>query len=161
MKIESFDTPLPQEILDAVQAAFDEAEREVGQPCSVSLNFVSAEEIHALNREFRAVDRITDVLSFPNYDLNGLLRDELSEIDAEWEDGRLFLGDIAINATRAQEQARELGHGFKREVVFLALHGLLHLLGYDHITAQDEQKMTARQAEILEAIGVNREPDES
>lgn len=120
----------------------------------VSVNFVSEDEIQTLNKKFREIDRVTDVLSFPN--LNKSVGQSLSEFENEMFDGTLFLGDIVICKKQAKRQAKEFGHSQKREICFLALHGLLHLLGYDHIEKADERLMNKTAEEILSAFGVNR-----
>lgn len=111
---------------------------------SVNITVVSEDEIQRINREFRDTDRVTDVLSFPAWDG--------SEYDLT--DG--FLGDIAICLKRAEDQAAEYGHSLKRELAFLTVHGMLHIIGYDHIDPQDEKIMFARQDEILTQLGIER-----
>jgi probable rRNA maturation factor len=122
----------------------------------VSINFVSGEEIENLNKNFRNVDRVTDVLSFPN--LNKKSNQSLKEFESERnvDDGLLFLGDIVICKDVANAQAKEYGHSKKREICFLALHGLLHLLGYDHMEKEEEKLMMSTADEILKKFGVNR-----
>lgn len=107
--------------------------------------FVSKERIHQINKEYRNVDRVTDVISFALND-----NDECN-FGAEDE-----LGDIFICIDRAIEQAEEYGHSISREVGFLAVHGFLHLCGYDHMTPEEEKIMFARQDEILENAGITR-----
>ena len=120
------------------------------------LTFVSEEEIKELNKKFRNVDAVTDVLSFPTLDgirekvLNG--KDYL--LDA-YEDG-IFIGSIAICTKRAQEQAVEYGHSLKRELTYLTLHGLLHLFGYDHMIESDKTQMRTVEEEILKEVKVFR-----
>lgn len=123
---------------------------------NVSLNFVDGGTIKDLNKRFRNIDNVTDVLSFPN--LNKLPMQSLSEFDGEKnvDDGLLFLGDIIICKEVAKKQAKEYGHSLKREVCFLALHGLLHLLGYDHIEQDDEKLMQSTAKQILDKAGINR-----
>lgn len=123
---------------------------------SVSLNFVDGAEIQRLNREFREIDKQTDVLSFPN--LNKTCEQKLTEFEGERdvEDGTLFLGDIVICKKIAYLQAKEYRHSRKREVCFLALHGLLHLLGFDHIKKSDEKLMQSTAEKILKEVRVNR-----
>ena len=138
---------------------FEEAERFLKEDFSrvnVSISFVSAEEIRELNERFRNIDKTTDVLSFPN--LNKTVEQKLSEFESErnFDDGLLFLGDIVICKEVAKKQAKEYGHSLKREVCFLALHSLLHLLGYDHIEKDDEEVMQTLAKEILKNMGVNR-----
>lgn len=122
---------------------------------NLSINFVSEEKIKQLNKDFRNVDKVTDVLSFPN--LNKNVDQTLKEFGQEKdEDGILFLGDIVICKKVAYKQAKEYGHSKKREVCFLVLHGLLHLLGYDHIEKKDEELMMKTANSILEKFGVER-----
>lgn len=121
---------------------------------AVSVNFVSAEEIRRLNAAHRNVDRKTDVLSFPN--LDKVAAQKLADFSAEIVDGQLFLGDIVICREVAKKQAKEYGHSVKREICFLALHGLLHLLGYDHIKSEDEKIMQEVADKILQEFGVPR-----
>ena len=123
---------------------------------NLSLNFVSEDEISNLNKQFRGIEKKTDVLSFPNLDKK--YDQKLSEFEAErnFDDGLLFLGDIVICKKVAYAQAKEYGHSKKREICFLALHGLLHLLGYDHIESDDEKIMNETAEKILSSLGVNR-----
>lgn len=107
--------------------------------------FVSNEKIHEINKEFRHVDRITDVISFALED----------NPDIVYDDFRL-LGDIYIAIDVAYDQAIEYNHSREREVCFLATHGLLHLLGYDHMTEEEEKEMFGKQEEILKEYGINR-----
>ena len=102
------------------------------------------DRIQKLNREFRNVDAVTDVLTFPAWE---------GEISLS-ADG--YLGDIMICYERAKEQAASYGHSLKRELSFLAVHGVLHLLGYDHMTEADERVMCEKQTAILDSIGVTR-----
>lgn len=120
----------------------------------VSVSFVKGEEIQALNKKFRECDKVTDVLSFPN--LNKTPKQHLKEFADEINEGVLFLGDIVICRKKAKMQAREYGHSMKREVCFLALHGLLHLLGYDHIEKEDEKLMQKTAEKTLTQFGVTR-----
>ncbi len=150
---------LTQQMKEAVKAALGAAEHDAGVAACVNLLFTDDEGICALNREFRGIDSATDVLSFPAYELGELLEDSLDAIDAEYIDGRLFLGDIAVSLERAVLQAEEYGHGLVRETAFLALHGTLHLLGYDHMTEQDERQMTGKQRELLDSVNIGRDMD--
>ena len=125
----------------------------------MSLSIVTPAEIQALNKQFRGVDSVTDVLSFPTFDnteravldVNTFPQDAVNP-----STGKLNIGDVIICLDRAKEQALEYGHSLKRELCFLSLHGLLHLLGYDHVEPQDEQQMNALQDEILEQMGITR-----
>lgn len=108
--------------------------------------------IHQLNREYRGVDAPTDVLSFPANDLVQSLADELLDgFEPEMsEDGEaIFLGDIYISVDRAQEQAAEYGNTVEEELCFLTVHGMLHLMGYDHMEPEEEKVMRQKQREAL------------
>ncbi len=116
----------------------------------VSVTFTDNSEIHELNLHFRNIDRETDVLSFP--------LGENGEYDIDPENGAFQLGDIVISVEKAKQQAEEYGHSFNREVAFLTVHSMLHLLGYDHVNNKtEEENMFKRQHEILEKMGVKRE----
>ncbi|MBY9076914.1 rRNA maturation RNase YbeY [Paenibacillus sp. HN-1] len=122
----------------------------------VDLTFVDNERIHELNREYRGIDRPTDVLSFA---LNESGEDE-PEIVYEVEDSSDeipdMLGDIIISVTRAKEQAEEYGHSLERELGFLFVHGFLHLLGYDHQDEASEAEMMGKQEQVLSQVGLTR-----
>ncbi len=121
-----------------------------GNPCEVSVTFTDNAQIHALNKKFRGVDRPTDVLSFPLFDYEG----ESEEPPVDELMG--MLGDIVLSLEQAQAQAEEYGHSFEREVAFLCVHSMLHLLGYDHETGDaDEADMRRRQSEIMELLGLS------
>ena len=122
----------------------------------LTVSFVNANRIKELNRAYRQVDKETDVLSFPM--LNIVYPQKLNEFTKEHEpDGSLYLGDVVICKKVAKRQAKEYGHSKKREVGFLALHGLLHLLGYDHIESEDEKIMKETSQKILDSLGIVRE----
>jgi probable rRNA maturation factor len=110
---------------------------------SFAVIFIDDEEIHVMNREYRGVDRPTDVITFA-------LQDEMSELESMYEEIEQELGDIFISVDTAKRQAEEYGHSLRREVCFLFTHGLLHLLGYDHMTEEDEKVMFALQDTILD-----------
>ena len=122
----------------------------------VNIYFASEQEIQKINKQHRDIDRATDVLSFPLLDIvyPQTVNDFCSEISP---DGNLYLGDIVICKEVAKKQAKEYGHSLNREIGFLALHGLLHLLGYDHIEKQDEQVMMSTSEKILEKVKLARE----
>lgn len=121
----------------------------------VTVSFVDGQTIQKYNKQHRSVDRETDVLSFPM--LNIHYSQKVKEFAEEiMPDGSLYLGDVVICKKVAKRQAKEYGHKTKREVGFLALHGLLHLLGYDHIEKDDEKAMMAKSEEILSACDIKR-----
>ena len=119
-------------------------ERE-GRTGGVTVELTTPEGIQSLNRDFRNVDAVTDVLTFPAWEGEALLAPP---------DG--YLGDIAICLARAQEQAAAYGQSLRRELAFLAVHGTLHLLGYDHMEPVQERAMFERQDAILEEMGIAR-----
>lgn len=122
----------------------------------LTVTFVKEKKIKELNKSFRDVDKVTDVLSFPM--LNIKYPQKLADFKDDSEpDGRLYLGDVVICKKVAKLQAKQYGHSKKREVAFLALHGLLHLLGYDHIENEDEVVMTAMSKKILDNLNIKRE----
>ena len=126
----------------------------VGVKYNIAVNIidVSPETINEMNRDYRGVDMVTDVLSFP------MLEDiKQLEYEPDFMLGECNIGDIYINPIRAKEQAKEYGHSLRREYCFLALHGLLHLLGYDHIKKKDEVVMFKLQDEILQKANIGRD----
>ena len=133
---------LSQAIKEAIRLAEGPEEAEV------SLMLVDDQRIHSLNLEYRGVDRPTDVLSF------ALQEESEEEPDSDYEDD--MLGDIVISAERAREQAEEYGHSFEREIVYLAVHGTLHLLGYDHEEEKDKQEMRSKEEEVMARLGLER-----
>lgn len=116
----------------------------------VSVTFVTNNRIQEINREYRNKDVPTDVLSFALEEMGE------NEVAVTGGDMPRILGDIIISVERAKEQAEEYGHSFERELGFLTVHGFLHLLGYDHMTEEDEKEMLGRQKEILDAFGLER-----
>ncbi len=126
----------------------------------VSLLLVNNEEIRQLNRDYRGKDKATDVLSFPMLELDPLDESSYHETLEQYVDagtGELVLGDIVISVEMAIEQAKEYGHSIERELAFLMIHGLLHLLGYDHEKdEQNEQVMFKRQEDILKSLKLGR-----
>ena len=138
--------PAELDLAAAIRRAGQEAlEAEGAQGGWFSVTVVDDGAIQALNREYRGLDRPTDVLSFPMEEGEGILAAP---------DG--FLGDIVISLPRAQAQAEEYGHSLLREVSFLTVHGALHLLGWDHMEQEEAGRMYARQEEILQNMGVVR-----
>lgn len=115
----------------------------------ISLSFVSMEEIHQLNKMYRQVDRHTDVLSFP-------MIEDFNEIDWEDEEEEILLGDVVICLEQAQKQAEEYGHSQMREIVYLFVHSVLHLLGYDHMEESDKVQMRQQEELIMDALDLKR-----
>ena len=125
-------------VRDAIEATL--AYESVTADCEVSVTFADNEGIRAINREYRQIDAPTDVLSFPLFEEQG---------------GKKQLGDIVLSLERCAAQAAEFGHSFARECAFLTVHSTLHLLGYDHVNGEDEEKdMRNRQTAIVEKMGL-------
>ncbi len=149
-KIEIFNT------LDKEIKELTEIEKLMNYACdymkldNVTFNIiiVDNEKIHEINKEYRGIDRPTDVISFALEDEKDMLLDS--------EAGRI-LGDIYISLDKCIEQAKEYGHSFLRELAFLSVHGFLHLQGYDHMKKEDEEVMFKLQDEILDSYGIRRE----
>ncbi|WP_168119299.1 rRNA maturation RNase YbeY [Paenibacillus sp. HB172176] len=124
----------------------------------VALTFTDDEGIHALNKEYRGIDRPTDVLSFAMQDDGVEELDIVFEVESEDEPDPIsgMLGDIIISVDRAVAQSEEYGHSIEREIGFLFVHGFLHLIGYDHGDEQSESEMTAKQEQVLLKAGLTR-----
>lgn len=135
-----------QEISRLLNFAFEKLES--ASNAEISVSFVDSETIREINHQYRDKNAVTDVISFAMED------DELNLIH---EDAPRTLGDIIISTERAEEQAGDYGHSYRRELLFLSLHGFLHLLGYDHMEEAEEKEMNRTQDEILEAFGVSRD----
>lgn len=140
------DFEIPKEILKDFENATEiilEMENII-EDVEVSISFVNEEEIKELNRDYRENDKVTDVLSFP------------TEMEYHIEGVPLILGDVVICSKRAKEQSIEFGHSFQRELVYLFVHSMFHLLGYDHIDEDDKILMRKREKEALKKIGIFR-----
>lgn len=133
----------------------------IEQPVEVFVMIVDNDEIKSLNHQFRGLDRETDVLSFPLNELPRplcmMLKEKEFFPEINPESGRISLGDIIISADKAKTQAEEYGHSFKREMAFLCAHGMLHLMGYDHIEEAEEQEMREKQRAILNTADIKRD----
>lgn len=136
---------LPEGAEETITKALEAALEYEGRTGDVSVIVIDDETMHAMNRDYRNVDRTTDVLSFPAW--------EGEELPAIPDD---FLGDIAISLPTAERQAQEYGHSLLRELAFLAVHGALHLMGYDHMCEKDEKVMREHQQKILTGMGLER-----
>ena len=144
-----------QQLLERVINAALEAEG-VELPCEINVLITDNEGIHQVNLDMRGVDRPTDVLSFPMFDLQP--GDKPGKEDEDPDTGLVPLGDMCISLERAQAQAEEYGHSVQRELSYLAVHSVLHLLGYDHMDEGPmKQQMRQREEEILGTLGIVRE----
>lgn len=143
------DQQVTDEILKTMEASAKyclELEGIDDERTEISVTFVEAEEIRELNRDYRDNDKVTDVLSFPQFD-------DLNDIPYF---GEICLGDVVICKERAEEQAEEFGHSFEREIIYLFTHSILHLLGYDHMEEDEKQEMRAREEEVMAHLGIER-----
>ena len=151
------DELFPQENLEALEEAFADV---VEADCTLCFEFlfVDEEEIQRLNRETRSIDKVTDVLSYPT--LDGIKGKALYAEDYPFdvdEEGQLFVGSIVVCVKRAEEQAEEYGHSLRRELHYLLTHGVLHCLGYDHMTDEDKAEMREKEEYVLEKLGIVRQ----
>ena len=126
---------------------------------AVGVEFVSAFKIKALNKRIRGINKVTDVLSFPM--LEGEKFEFLQACEEERDpfSSELYLGDIVICLRRAKKQAKDFGHSLERELAFLALHGFLHLLGFDHMKPEEEKEMQSLAEKVLAKFGLTRGED--
>ena len=143
-EVEGFDEDYQQIYLEIIKETVNQLE--IDEDLEISCILVDDQKIHEINKENRNIDRSTDVISFAledneQYYVSGMPRS---------------LGDIFISIDHAKMQAEEYGHSLKREMCFLFTHGLLHLLGFDHMEAEDEKEMIAMQKTILEALAIGR-----
>lgn len=138
----------------AVEAAL--AAEGVDKPCAVEVYTTGDAGIHSVNLTSRGIDRPTDVLSFPMLELRPGEQPDCDEFELD-EQGRIPLGEMVVSLERAKAQAEEYGHSFERELSFLVVHSILHLLGYDHERGEADEKLHfSRQEEILNEMGINR-----
>ena len=119
----------------------------------ISITLTNPENIRKYNKQFRNIDKETDVLSFPMFE-----REELDKLVRENETQLLqdVMGDIIISIERVEEQAKEYGHGFEREFAYMLVHGFYHLRGYDHITDEQKKEMREREEKVLSQLNINR-----
>lgn len=119
----------------------------------ISITLTTPENIHQINKEYRDVDRETDVLSFPMFEKNEI-DEKIKNNDFEHED---ILGDIVISIEKVKGQAIEYGHSFEREFAYMLVHGFYHLMGYDHIKEEDKAVMRPKEEKVLNALGIRRD----
>lgn len=143
---------VPADYIDLLQRLLEFAGKREGisPETEMSVNFVDNREIQELNRNYRQKDSPTDVISFAMQETGE------GEVNIQGLDMPVILGDIVISVDRTKEQAEEYGHSLEREFAFLTVHGFLHLLGYDHLTEEDEKEMFSKQNEILSEFGIER-----
>ncbi len=119
----------------------------------ISITLTNPEHIHEINKQYRNVDRATDVLSFPMFEKNEI-DEKIKNNDFEHED---VLGDIVISIEKVEEQAKEYGHSFEREFAYMLVHGFYHLMGYDHIEDDDKVIMRKKEEIVLNKLGITRD----
>ena len=124
---------------------------------AVDIDITDGETVREFNRETRGVDAETDVLSFPYYDSLSLPARKSDFSDEAFDGKRVALGSIMISEPRVRAQAEEYGHSYERELAYLACHGLLHILGFDHVTEEGEREMNGIAEKVMEAVGLPRE----
>ena len=150
--VEKIVEAVAMEILDSEQCPYES---------QVNVLLTDNEGIHEFNKEYRQIDRETDVLSFPNVDYAEPGDFDIDEdMEADYFDpdtGELILGDIIISVEKVAEQAENYGHSQKREFAFLVAHSMLHLLGYDHMTEDEAKQMEAKQHQVLNTLNITRE----
>ena len=118
----------------------------------ITITLTNSENIRKINKEYRNIDKATDVLSFPMYEKEEL-EEKIAKQHYEHED---VLGDIVISIEKVEEQAKEYGHGFERELSYMIVHGFYHLMGYDHIEEEDKKKMRPKEEKILNTLKIVR-----
>ena len=118
----------------------------------ITVTFTNPENIRKINKQYRNIDKATDVLSFPLY--------EKQELDKKIEQQEFLhedvLGDVVISIEKVEEQAKEYGHSFERELSYMLVHGFYHLIGYDHIEEEDKKKMREKEEKILDILKISR-----
>ncbi|MGV3310343.1 rRNA maturation RNase YbeY [Streptococcus suis] len=151
------------EMQEQIQDLLQYAAKKIGKENKeMAVTFVDNARVHEVNLEYRGIDRPTDVVSLEYKPENEIFFDEEDLLDdpdlAEMmEDFDAYIGELFISIEKAQEQAADYGHSFEREMGFLAVHGFLHINGYDHYTPEEEAEMFGLQEEILTAYGLTRE----
>jgi len=149
--------PVDEPLLASIRLAAAQAVAATGFAYDVSLEVVLTDDagIRSLNREHRGIDKPTDVLSFPMLEFTKPLLPAFTEADTDGEGG-LLIGSIVVSLECVGRQAKAYGHGFDRELGFVTVHGMLHLLGFDHDTKEREQEMFGLQEDVLGALGLER-----
>lgn len=154
---------LTQEMLEQIRSLLEFAAQKIGkEEKEMAVTFVDNARVHEVNLAYRGIDRPTDVVSLEYKPEEGIFFDEeelaenpdLNELLVDFD---AYIGELYISVDKAHEQADEYGHSFEREMGFLAVHGFLHINGYDHYTPQEEAEMFGLQEEILTAYGLTRE----
>ncbi len=137
-----------KEIIKKVLKKCFEIEKLENKNLYVNVVLTNAKNIKSINKEHRGIDKETDVLSFPMFEKN-----EIANLDNTNEE---ILGDMVISIERVEEQAKEYGHSFERELAYMVVHSFYHLLGYDHMTEEDKKEMREKEENVLGILGIRR-----
>lgn len=151
--LEVEENKLYESIIDKVVRQCFEVENLTNSKLYISITLTTPDNIHKINKQYRNIDRPTDVLSFPMFEKEEL-DNKIKNQDFLHED---VLGDIVISIDQVQKQAEEYGHSFEREFAYMIVHGFYHLMGYDHIKEEDKQKMRPKEEKILKLLDITRE----
>ena len=141
-----------EELIEKVLKKCFEIENIEDKNFYMSIILTTPAEIRKLNKEYRNIDRETDVLSFPMYE-----KEELETVKKQKQEWKDTLGDIVISIERVEEQAKEYGHSFEREFAYMIVHGFYHLMGYDHIKEEDKIIMREKEEKVLSKLGIRRD----
>lgn len=136
------------ELIERVAKKCFEIEKLEKKNLYLSVILTTPEKIRKINQEYRNIDKETDVLSFPMFE-----KEEITKITGEFPEA---LGDIVISIERVQEQAKEYGHGFERELSYMVVHGFYHLMGYDHMEEEDKKQMREKEENVLQLLDITR-----
>ncbi len=142
-----------EQIIKEVLLECYKEEKLIDSKLTIQITLTNAKNIRALNKEYRNIDRETDVLSFPMFE-KGELDLKIKNRDFTYED---ILGDMVISIPRVEEQAKEYGHSFKRELSYMVVHSFYHLMGYDHIEEEDKKEMRKKEETILQKLNITRD----
>lgn len=155
-QLEYLDLEKNDQYEETIKKVLEQCFKEEGMEKSkiyVSITLTTPEHIHEINKQYRNVDRATDVLSFPIFEKEEI-DEKIRTQNFEHED---VLGDIIISIEKVKEQAIEYGHSFEREFAYMLVHGFYHLMGYDHIEEEDKVVMRAKEEKVLEKLGIRRD----
>ena len=141
-----------EKIIDKVLSKCFEEENLLDSKLYITVTLTNPENIRKINKEYRNIDRATDVLSFPMFEKNEL-EEKIEKKEFKYED---VLGDLIISVEKVREQAIEYGHSFERELSYMLVHGFYHLMGYDHIKEEDKRKMRPKEEKILNDLNILR-----
>ncbi len=144
--------PKYEEIVDKVFAKCFEEEQLQNTKLYITVTFTSPQNIQKINQEYRNIDKATDVLSFPMFERQEI-EENIKGKSLQHED---ILGDIVISIPKVEEQAKEYGHSFERELSYMLVHGFYHLMGYDHMEEEDKKEMRAKEEKILGTLNISR-----